>query len=301
LWAQRGTTLLSSSGRWTPSPSAAELVGKANSLNEELGAIDNRLAELQEQSHGGLGGLVAKATDWNQHHKLASERARLSAELRPLLIQLAQEAPDVTLPNADVIAFQATAADTQAKEVASQAAKSAATAASVNAELQRRDDAQREMGFDSLYLAAYTSTYGPQPVQSPLVLKRGEKACVSVAATLSRQQTRRQWVGGSQGFSFPIGHTGIRYRVGSFHGHPVEQQFLAKLATGSLVVTNQRVAFIGGTKSLSTPLSKLLHVQCYTDGLAIFQEGRENPDFYLMPQPKYVLFFINWFLNQGVS
>ena len=86
-----------------------------------------------------------------------------------------------------------------------------------------------------------------------------------MTATLARQQTRRQWVGGSEGFSFPIGHTGIRYRVGSFHGHPVEQQLLARLDSGSLIVTNQRIAFIGATKSLSVPLSKLLQVKCYSD------------------------------------
>ena len=124
-------------------------------------------------------------------------------------------------------------------------------------------------------------------------------AFMVVPATLARRQTRRQWVGGSQGFSFPIGHTGIRYRVGSFHGHPIEQQSLGKLDTGTLVVTNQRIAFIGQVKSTSTPFAKLLHVECYSDAVAVFLEGRENPDFYLTAQPKYVLFMINWFLNQA--
>jgi hypothetical protein len=131
------------------------------------------------------------------------------------------------------------------------------------------------------------------------MLKKGEQACLSVAATLARQQTRRQWVGGSQGFSFPIGHTGIRYRVGSFSGHPIEQQSLGRLDTGTLVVTNRRLAFIGSTKSTSVVFAKLLHVECYSDALAIFQEGREKPDFFYVAQPNYVLFFINWFVNQA--
>lgn len=300
LWVQRGNLLLPTGAQWLP-PSGAELISRARSLNDQLTAIDNRIAELQEESHGAIGGLVAKATEWNQRHKMAAERAQLSYQLRPLLVQIAHEAPPVTVPNADLIGSQARAAEAQEQEVASRAAESATSYANLSGELQRRTDALREMGFDSFYTAAYLNTFGPKAVESPLVLKRGEQAYVSVAATLARQQTRRQWVGGSQGFSFPIGHTGIRYRVGSFHGHPVEQQFLAKLDTGSLVVTNQRVAFIGATKSLSAPLAKLLHIQCYSDGLATFQEGRENPDFYLMPQPKYVLFFINWFLNQGAS
>jgi hypothetical protein len=157
------------------------------------------------------------------------------------------------------------------------------------------------MGFDAPCLGAYMKTYGAAEVESPLILKRGEKASMVMPATLARNQSRRQWVGGSQGFSFPIGHTGIRYRVGSFHGHPVEQQFLGHLDTGRLVVTNQRIAFIGQLKSTSIPLAKLLHVECYPDAVAVFIEGRENPDFYLVAQPKYALFMINWFLDAAGS
>jgi hypothetical protein len=154
------------------------------------------------------------------------------------------------------------------------------------------------MGFDAPYVAAYLKTYGPQDVQSPLILKRGERAGMVALATLARQQTQRRWVGGSQGFSFPIGHTGIRYRIGSFQGHPIEQQALVKVDTGTVVVTNQRIAFIGHVKSTSVLLTKLLHVQIYSDAVAVFQEGREKPNFYLTAQPKYVLFMINWFLYQ---
>jgi hypothetical protein len=300
LWIQRGTLLLSTA-TWAPPLSEADLVRDAKALDGELKTIDGQIDEGSQESHSGIGALVAKAADWNKHRKLADERDRIAAALRPLLIQIAQKAPEVTVPAADVIGAQARSADTQANEIASRAAESGTLAAGLTTELQRRTEAEHDMGFDSLYVAAYLSTFGPQAVESSLVLKRGEQASVSATATLSRQQTKRQWVGGSQGFSFPIGHTGIRYRVGSFHGHPVEQQFLAKVDTGTLVVTNQRIAFIGAAKSVSVPLAKLLHIQSYSDGLAIFQEGRENPDYFLISQPKYVLFYINWFLGQNAT
>jgi hypothetical protein len=205
------------------------------------------------------------------------------------------------LPEADTIRAQAVAAEKETADLNSEAADAESTANGVNEEIQRRADSERELGFDAPYLAAYLKTHGPTPIESPLIMKKGEQACLAVAATLARQQTRRQWVGGSQGFSFPIGHTGIRYRVGSFHGHPIEQQSLGSLDAGTLVVTNQRIAFIGKVKSTSTPFAKLLHVECYSDAVAVFQEGRENPDFYLTAQPKYALFMINWFLSQGSS
>jgi len=152
------------------------------------------------------------------------------------------------------------------------------------------------MGFDSLYEAAVLQTMGAQVVDSPLVLNNGEQAYLSAPATLARMTTRTHFVGGSSGFSFPIGHTGIRYRVGSFSGEPVHPQSLTKLNAGTLVFTNQRVAYVGQTKSTSVVLNKLLHVEVYNDGISIAREGRENPDFYLVSNPKHVLFLLNWIL-----
>ena len=54
----------------------------------------------------------------------------------------------------------------------------------------------------------------------------------------------------------------------------------------------------GGDKD-STPNNsdnKLLHVEVYNDGISIAREGRENPDFYLVSNPKHALFLLNWIL-----
>jgi hypothetical protein len=154
------------------------------------------------------------------------------------------------------------------------------------------------MGFDALYTTAYLTACGPPALESPLELKKDERAMLSVPATLSRNQTRTHFVGGSQGFSFPIGHTGIRYRVGSFHGQPVSQQVLTNIDSGSLVISTQRIAFIGNSKSVLIQLAKVVHVEVYNDALAIFHEGRENPDFFLVQAPKQVVFYVNWALDK---
>lgn len=157
------------------------------------------------------------------------------------------------------------------------------------------------MGFDSLYEAAQLQQSGAPAVESPLVLKEGEHAYLSIPATLARMVSRTHYVGGSSGFSFPIGHTGIRYRVGSFHGQPVHQESLTKVDTGTFVVTNQRVAYVGRTKSLAFPLGKVLHVEVYNDAISIAREGRENPDFYLIGDPKHAVFLINWVLSHSAN
>jgi hypothetical protein len=300
-WRQLGSLLLASRDRWSPEPPLAELVRQAEALTQKINAEDAALDAIHGQERKGVAGVFGRVGDWNKGRGITAERAALEGQLNPMLIQIGHQAAYSALPDADTIRAQAAAAETEAAKLNSEAAAVTITAGSVMAEIQQRSDSEREMGFDAPYLAAYLQTYGPAPVQSPLILKKAEQASLAVPATLARQQTRSQFVGGSQGFSFPIGHTGIRYRVGSFHGHPIQQQFLGKLDTGTLVVTNQRVAFIGNVKSTSILLTKLLHVECYSDAIAVFQEGREKPDFYMVAQPRYAIFMINWFLNQATS
>jgi hypothetical protein len=301
LWAQVGERLMASRDKWSPTEEAAEPTRQATSLSEQIAKDDADLESRHAKEHGGLSGLAFKVGGWNETRRLSEERAHLESQRRTLLARVARLSPQAQLNDVGPLRDQAGAAESQALELEKQAALASTAATGAAEEVKRRSDAERELGFDGPYLAARLKTYGPQDVESPLILKRGERACWVAPASLARNQTRRQWVGGSQGFSFPIGHTGIRYRVGAFHGHPIEQQSLTKLDSGSVVITNQRIAFIGRTKSTSVPLAKLLHVECYSDGVAVFQEGRENPDYYLTAQPKYGLFMINWFLNQAAS
>ena len=301
LWLQIGGALIARPDQWSPSPQGAELVRQAVSLSERAGADDAELESIHAAERRGIIGLADKLGTWNERRKLSNEHTSLESQLHLLLLQIARENPQASLPEIDSIRSQAAAAEAQAQDLEARAASLSTSEREATEEQKRRQASVLVMGFDAPFLGAYMKTYGAAEVESPLILKRGEKASMVMPATLARNQSRRQWVGGSQGFSFPIGHTGIRYRVGSFQGHPVEQQFLGHLDTGRLVVTNQRIAFIGQLKSTSIPLAKLLHVECYPDAVAVFIEGRENPDFYLVAQPKYALFMINWFLDAAGS
>lgn len=49
---------------------------------------------------------------------------------------------------------------------------------------------------------------------SRLMTKRGEMVHLEQPASLVKEVAVRQYVGGYSGWSFPIGKTGIRYRVG---------------------------------------------------------------------------------------
>jgi hypothetical protein len=218
--------------------------------------------------------------------------------LRPILIQLATQAPATTVPSADdlrrkALALQEQAAGMDRSIVAKQSALS-----ELRSEIAHRHEVTQQYGFDALLTLASLEAYGPKPVESPLVLKKGEQAYLSWPAALARHVSKTTFVGGSQGMSFPIGHTGIRYRLGTFRGHPVTQDVIRQIDQGTLVLSNQRLVFIGAAKSTSTPLLKLLHVEVYTDGLGVFQEGRENPNIYLIGQPAQFMLYVNFLLGR---
>jgi len=71
------------------------------------------------------------------------------------------------------------------------------------------------------------------------------------------------------------------------------------LDEGTLVLSNMRIAFIGKLKSVVTQLPKLVHIESYNDALAVFQEGRESPNFYKISAPQYFLFYVNWILDHN--
>lgn len=289
-----GTLLLDHADWWSPDERSRALLAKAADLRSRIASDESGITDLSSNPHSGLGGAIGKVRDWNATRKLTAEKSTLEAQLRPVLMEIGQASSAADIKNLEPVREQARSAEAQCQEIRAEAESLNADASRIQDEIRRREESVKEMGFDALYTAAYLRTFGAPGVASPLNLKRGEQAVLSVPAKLARNQTRTRYVGGTQGFSFPIGHTGIRYRVGSYHGTPVQQQVLTTLDMGTLVVTNQRIAFIGRTKTVSADLAKLVNIQCYSDALAVFHEGRENADYFFVDQPRYVLFMVNW-------
>lgn len=271
---------------------------RARQLVDQIRGLDSQLQEVADRRHSGVAGVFARIGDRSAAHKVQAERDVASNQLRGLLVAIGRGAAATPIVDAAKAAGEGASLSAAAAQSRAAAAVRSSQVASRDTELRLRETSTKEMGFDALYTAAYLTSQGPPPITSPLELKRGEQALLSMPATLSRNQTRTHYVGGSQGFSFPIGHTGIRYRVGSFHGNPISQQVLTQIDSGSVVVTTQRLAFVGNVKSVVMPLSKVVHVEVYSDGLAVFHEGRENADFLLCGVPKQVVFYINWALDR---
>jgi hypothetical protein len=294
-FAAAGSVLVPRRSEWPVPTELQASLDRATALVAEIGEADRSAQDLKQ--HKSEGSVFHRIDAWRHERRVMKDRATETSELRGLLIQVARGAPASTIAEADVEKEAATELDTRAAQLDQEIDSVRTSMAAISQEIGRREESARSMGFDALLEAALLQTSGASPVASPLLLKAGEAAYLSVPATLARMVTRTHYVGGSSGFSFPIGHTGIRYRVGSFSGHPVQQQALTKLDGGTFVVSNQRIAFIGHTKSTSIPLAKILHVEVYSDAVSVFQQARENPDFYLLSQPKRAVFLLNWVLG----
>jgi hypothetical protein len=280
------------------SPELQPLADKAREFVAQIASLDSQLQEIQSRPHSGFRAMFARLRDWNAAKKVQSQRNVASSGLRQVLIAIGRGSAHSPIADAGTRIADAIEIEAKAFQLRAAASEKSAEAAAGSSEINLRETSEKEMGFDALYTAAYLSSYGATAIASPLELKRGEEAIFSTQATLSRNQTRTRYVGGSQGFSFPIGHTGIRYRVGSFHGQPISQQVLTQLDRGSVVVTNQRLAFVGSVKSVVIPLPKIVHIEVYSDAFAVFHEGRETADYLLVGAPKQVVFYVNWALGQ---
>jgi len=102
------------------------------------------------------------------------------------------------------------------------------------------------------------------------LLQRGEVAYGSVAATLKETQTVG-YRSGNSGVSVRV-MKGVTIHSGGSHGHAVKG--IVAVAAGELVITNQRVIFAGDAQSFSLPLSKLINVTNYSDGIAFHEDHK---------------------------
>ena len=107
------------------------------------------------------------------------------------------------------------------------------------------------------------------PVTVPeLGLANGEVAYYASEAAVFGTHTRTRRVGYSGGPSFRIAR-GVYWHASSYTSTPVRESYTSVDDKGRLIVTNQRDIFVGSMNSYAWPLSKILSIQRFTDGVQI--------------------------------
>jgi hypothetical protein len=112
---------------------------------------------------------------------------------------------------------------------------------------------------------------------APVMLKAGERLFFSLPGiTLREPRSVSRGVYGGPAIHIA---KGVTLRTGAFQAQSHEE--LKDIDQGTLALTNKRLVFAGSTRSVETPLAKLISVDAYSDAVAIRREGKEKTEFYL--------------------
>jgi hypothetical protein len=121
-------------------------------------------------------------------------------------------------------------------------------------------------------------------VPTGIMLHKGEIALYAVPASLAEDKTTRKYVGGSTGYSIPLGH-GFRFRVGSYQGHTISREQLTKVDQGTVIVTTKRIVYNGSRRSLTIPSNQVLNTVLYRDGVDVRTENRAKREVFQCKNP----------------
>lgn len=122
---------------------------------------------------------------------------------------------------------------------------------------------------------------GELPVIHPSVLlQRGEVCHAEFSCRLHEMRTVTKRIN----YHGPTGRIrimkGLSWRYGSVNVSRVTSEELRQLDLGVLYITNKRLLFNGASKSINTPLKKIIHFTVFKDGIQVEKEtGRDQ--FYL--------------------
>jgi hypothetical protein len=130
---------------------------------------------------------------------------------------------------------------------------------------------------DRVFIASVNGGLLPEVASPQLMSKKGEVIHLEWPASLMKEVAIREYKGGYSGFSFPVGKTGIRYKVGGSRGQSVQVGSRLDVAdTGTLAITNKRVVYMGSRKTVNMPYSALDNLNVYSDGLQFHLSNRVN-------------------------
>jgi hypothetical protein len=121
------------------------------------------------------------------------------------------------------------------------------------------------------------------PCETSLILKKNETALLDTPVSLLKEVADRELRGASQGVSIPIGG-GMRYRVGAVRGHMVTVgTHWAVADEGALTVTDHRIVYHGGRKTLEFPYPKLATINVYSDAIDLGVTTRQSTSSFSTP------------------
>ncbi len=116
---------------------------------------------------------------------------------------------------------------------------------------------------------------------APIVLRKGERCVLSLPnVQLYEDRMVSEYVGGSRGVSFRVAK-GVSFKVGNFAGRSESHPELRLIDAGDLFLTTKRFIYSGSRANVDVPLTKLVTVEQYTDGIKIARSGKQRKELYV--------------------
>lgn len=119
----------------------------------------------------------------------------------------------------------------------------------------------------------------PSASGAPVMLKAGETWWQSFDVQLVEDRVQTSWTSGHQGISIPVASIGgrsVRYSVGASKGHVDRTTVATVVDQGRLVITSQRMVYLGAKQTRELLFSKLLGTEWPSPGqIAIAVSNRK--------------------------
>lgn len=114
----------------------------------------------------------------------------------------------------------------------------------------------------------------------PIILKKNEEACVVFSGiTLMEPRAVRQTRGGYAGPTIRVAK-GVSFRMGSVAARSESHEELRNIDQGTLVLTNQRLIFIGSKRTTNIDLRKIISITAYKDGIASQRDNKQKTEYF---------------------
>jgi len=294
--AEAGALLVPRRAWWECPPALAPSLHEADRLATNIAMLDAYVEgrRRQRERRGSRLRTWLRGRWSTEEPGLGRAREEAARELRRHLVTLGRGAGDEAADVPDVAPLLA-----RARELRASAERCSSAAAALSSELEllrreveRRSEAVRLMGFDPLHLVAYFTRYGPPAVQVPFETEPGEVVHLATAALLGSLRRADRQPGGA-GPVPAIGHTGLPGWVGSLRDRRARLR-TTRTDRGTLLVSNRRLAFLGGPEPLQVALASVVDLDVYLDGVAVRHLGRDDPSLFLVDGPRHLAFYLNW-------
>src|ERR671931_871043 len=136
-----GQLLLASPSRWPMDGVDRQVLEPAQVLAAQLETSRAALEAIDSRPRHGLTGVLGRMGDSMQRSRLEAEIAKVTTDLRPHLLSLAQSAPTTTFPEADELRREASKLQQQAREATGSADQLEAACNQRADEIKRRHEA----------------------------------------------------------------------------------------------------------------------------------------------------------------